>query len=139
MRKNETTGRRPGYLLLLPRGFRWVGVGMLLVMIAIVVCGREKALPFSKPVIQYILQALSIVGMLFLSSARRKIEDERSIYLRFQAISHALLFFTPMFLITPLLGQDTYKSGFAVLFGSLFLYWFMTEMSLRFNGHEKHD
>jgi hypothetical protein len=28
MKKNEMSGLPPGYLLLLPRAFRWIGVGL---------------------------------------------------------------------------------------------------------------
>jgi hypothetical protein len=80
-----------------------------------------------------------VVGLLFLSSARRKIEDERSIYLRFQAISHASLFAVTMFVITTLFGQDIYQSGFTVIVTFLGLYWFSNEMAIRFNWHEKYD
>lgn len=104
MKKNEKSGLRPGYLLLLPRSFRWVGVGLIGLALVIMVCRGEGILPFSKSVSVYLFEVLFILGFLFLASARRKIEDERSIYLRFQAISHAVVFTTIWYLLWPVLN-----------------------------------
>ncbi len=129
MKKKEI---KPKHLVLLPRPFRKIGVGILLLATVLIVCRATNVLvsPFSKPITVYILLALLIVGMLFVTAARRKIEDERTIALRFQAISHASFFMVIYFLFSPLLNwigifSDHWASA-ALFF--LFLYWLESEL-----------
>jgi hypothetical protein len=147
MKKKEMSGLPPGYLLLLPNWFRLLGIGMIGMALIIIVCGGEKSLPFSKSMDIWVMDVLFILGMLFVSSARRKIEDERSIYLRFQAISHAVVFTAIWYLLWPLIKMIWEPmaplSGRAIVIVLLTSYLVSNIMWSLFpridNRYEKHD
>lgn len=142
---NEMNGSTRGYLILFPRSFRFAGIVSLVLAIAFIACRRlvgADSWPLSSPVTLYIMQALLVIGMWFVSSAKRKVEDERSIHFRFLAASRAFFFAVVWFLLSPLLKMISpylyMGSGFQIVFLLLFLYWLANE-ALILGDYEKHD